>query len=63
MSKIECIQYNTVLSITGAINGTSQIKLSNGLGLKSLKFGKDLENCVYFINLSWYKVGLPNMNY
>ena len=31
--KIETVQYNTALVITGAIKGTSQIKLQNELGL------------------------------
>ena len=37
-SKIERIQYNAPLAITGAIRGTSQTKLYNELGLESLKF-------------------------
>ena len=37
-SKIEWIQYNAALAITGAIRGTSQTKLYNELGLESLKF-------------------------
>ena len=37
-SKIERIQYNAALAITGAIRGTSQTKLYNELGLESLKF-------------------------
>ena len=36
-SKIEQIQYNAALAITGAIRGTSQTKLYNELGLESLK--------------------------
>ena len=36
--KIETVQYNAVLAITGAIQGTSQIKLYNELGLESLEF-------------------------
>ena len=35
---IEIIQYNAVLDITGAIKGTSQMKLYNELGLESLEF-------------------------
>ena len=35
--KVECIQYNAVLSITGAIRGTSREKLFEELGLKSLQ--------------------------
>ena len=37
-SKIEQIQYNAALAITGAIRGTSLTKLYNELGLESLKF-------------------------
>ena len=36
--KIETVQYNAALAITGAIKGTSQIKVYNELGLESLKF-------------------------
>ena len=36
--KIETIQYNAALAITGAIKGTSQIKLYNELDLDSLDF-------------------------
>ena len=37
-TKIEHIQYNAALAITGAIKGTSQTKLCKELGLESLKF-------------------------
>ena len=37
-SKIERMQYNAALAITGAIRGTSQTKLYHELGLESLKF-------------------------
>ena len=36
--QIESVQYNAPLSITDAINGTSRLKLYNGIGLQSLKF-------------------------
>ena len=36
--KIERIQYNTVLVITGVIKGTSQSKLYSEFGFESLKF-------------------------
>ena len=39
-SKIERIQYNAALAITGAIRGTCQTKLYNELGLESLKLRK-----------------------
>ena len=44
-SKIEWIQYNAALAITGAIRGTSQTKLYNELGLESLKFRR---LCTFF---------------
>ena len=37
-TKIEHIQYNAALAITGAIKGTSQTKLYKELGLEPLKF-------------------------
>ena len=36
--KIESIQYNAAIAITGAITETSQLKLNKELGLESLKF-------------------------
>ena len=36
-SKIQSVQYNAALAITGAIRGTSQTKLYRELGLESLK--------------------------
>ena len=36
--KIERIQYNAALGITGVIKGTSQSKLYRELGFESLKF-------------------------
>ena len=51
---IERVQYNTALAITGAIKGTSQLKIYKELGLESLKFGRwfrclclFFENCIY----------------
>ena len=38
VKKNETIQYNAALAITGAIKGTSQMKLLNELGLESLEF-------------------------
>ena len=38
--KIESVQYNAALAITGAIKSKSQIKLYNELGLESLKFSR-----------------------
>ena len=36
-NKLESIQYNAALSITGAIRGTSKVKLYKELGLEFLK--------------------------
>ena len=36
-SKLESIQYNATLAITGALKGTSRSKLHKELGLESLK--------------------------
>ena len=47
-SKIESIQYNASLAITGAIKGTSQEKLYQELGLESLRSRRWL--CVIFTN-------------
>ena len=38
--KVESIQYNTALAITGAIRGTSKEKLSVELGLESVQYRK-----------------------
>ena len=47
--KIESIQYNTALAITGAIRGTSQTKLYNELGFESLKFRRWLRKlCLFY---------------
>ena len=35
--KLESVQYNSALAITGAIRGTSTEKLYNELGLETLK--------------------------
>ena len=44
---IETIQYNTALTITGAIYGTSQIKLYHQLGLETLEFGQLLRKLCF----------------
>ena len=47
--KIETVQYNAALAITGAIKGTSQIKLYNELGLESLEFRRWFRKlCLFF---------------
>ena len=48
-TKIEHIQYNAALAITGAIKGTSQTKLYKELGLESLKFRRWFRRlCTFF---------------
>ena len=46
---IEKVQYNAALAITGAIKGTSQLKIYNELGIESLKFRRWFRRlCVFF---------------
>ena len=48
-TKIERIQYNAALAITGAVKGTSQTKLYKELGLTSLKFRRWFRRlCIFF---------------
>ena len=37
-NNLEKVQYNAALAITGAIKGTSKLKIYDELGLESLKF-------------------------
>ena len=53
-SKIEWIQYNAALAITGAIRGTSQTKLYNERGLQSLKFRRWFRQLCTFFNIKIY---------
>ena len=53
-SKIEWIQYNAALAITGAIRGTSQTKLYNELGLESLKFRRWFRWLCTFLKIKIY---------
>ena len=47
--KIESVQYNSALAITGAIRGTSQEKLYQGLGLETLEKRRWYRKlCCYF---------------
>ena len=46
--KIESIQYQATLSITGAIHGTSQTKLHNELGMESMKLKAMVQSSVIF---------------
>ena len=40
--KMESVQYNAALAITGALKGTSQVKPYKELGLESLKLRRKL---------------------
>ena len=47
--RIERIQYNAALAVTGAIKGTSQIKLYTELAFESLKFRRFFSKlCTFF---------------
>ena len=50
-TKIESVQYNASLAITGAIRGTSQEKLYQELGLESLRSRRWLRRMCYFYKL------------
>ena len=49
--KIERVQYNAVLAITGAIRGTSKEKLYQDLGLESLRNRRWLRRILIYIKL------------
>ena len=49
--KIECIRYQAALAITGAINGTSQTKLYNELGIESMKLRQCFRRLCYFFKI------------
>ena len=49
--KIESVQYNAALAITGAIRGTSKEKLYQELGLESLKDRRWLRRISYFYKI------------
>ena len=50
-TKIEHIQYNAALAITGAIKGTSQTKLYKELGLEPLKFRRLFRRLCTFLKI------------
>ena len=56
-SKLESVQFNAALAITGAIHGTSQTKLYVELGLESLKARRWFRRWCYFYKFESY--GLP----
>ena len=49
--KLESVQYNAALAITGAIKGTSQVKLYKELGLELLKLRRKLRHLCTFYNV------------
>ena len=49
--KIESIQYQAALAITGAIHGTSQTKLYKELGIKSMKLRQWFRRLCYFFKI------------
>ena len=46
-NKLEAVQYNAALAITGAIRGTSRIKIYQELGLESLKSHRSFRRLCY----------------
>ena len=59
-TKIEHMQYNAALGITGAIKGTSQTKLYKELGLESLKFRRWFRQLCTFFKIK--TSGKPEVN-
>ena len=60
--KIESIQYQAALAITGAIHGTSQTKLYKILGIEAMKLRQWFKRLCYFFNIQ--SSGLPQyLNY
>ena len=55
--KIESIQYQAAIAITGAIYGTSQTKLCKELGIESMKLRQWLRRLCYFFKIQ--SSGLP----
>ena len=50
-SKLESVQYNAALAITGAIRGTSRDKLFNELGIESLSDRRWFRRLTFFYNI------------
>ena len=59
---IEKVQYNAALAITGAIKGTSQLKIYNELGIESLKFRRWFRRLCVFLKLKLPKFQSIYMN-
>ena len=53
--KIESIQYNAALAITGAIKGTSRVRLYRELGLESLSDRRYCRRLIYFYKIVHHK--------
>ena len=53
--KLDSIQYNTALAITGAIRGTSKEKLYDELGLETLEKRKWYTKLCCFLKIFKYK--------
>ena len=50
-NNLDELQYNAALAITGAIKGTSKLKIYEELGLESLKFRRWMHHLWVFIKL------------
>ena len=50
-SRIESVQYNAALAITGAIKGSSRERLYHELGLESLRDRRWYQRLTYFFNI------------
>ena len=59
--QIESVQYHASLGITGAIKGTSRLKLYNEIGLESLKFRWWFRKLCTFYKIK--STGLPSYFY
>ena len=59
---IEKVQYNAALAITGAIKGTSQLKIYNELGIESLKFKRWFRRLCVFFKIKTTQIPNEHMN-
>ena len=53
-NKLEAVQYNVALAITGATWGTSRIKVCQELGLESIKSCRRFRDQCYFYKMKVY---------
>ena len=56
--KLESVQYNAALAITGAVRGTSRVKLYKELGLESLSFRRWFRRLCTFYKIK--TLGMPS---